>query len=150
MERDWYINESNCEALMQKFLAGRATRADWTHEAHLVAALWHLRQMEEAQAMVQLREAIIRHNEAVGTPNTDTGGYHETLTWFWVCALGEFLRQVQATDLSTAVDRLLGSEWGSPGLPLRFWDHGLLMSTPARRSWVPPNLEMPVWLQKNP
>jgi hypothetical protein len=31
-----------------------------------------------------MRDGIRRFNDAVGTPNTDDSGYHDTLTWFWV------------------------------------------------------------------
>jgi hypothetical protein len=35
----------------------------------------------------EIRRGIIAYNAAVGTPNSDTRGYHETITAFYVWAI---------------------------------------------------------------
>ncbi|MGB0175731.1 MAG: hypothetical protein ACPF9D_01105, partial [Owenweeksia sp.] len=66
-------------------------KPEWTHEAHLVVAIWYssLYPFEEALSLV--RQNITAHNESVGTPNTDTEGYHETITRFWLMVARHFL-----------------------------------------------------------
>jgi hypothetical protein len=72
------------EALVAAFLARTLPKSAWTHVAHLRVGLWHVRRLGETGALTALRSAISSYNEAVGTANTDTSGYHETLTIFYV------------------------------------------------------------------
>ena len=55
-------------------------KRDWTHQAHFAAALWLIRHQpgfDDARDM----PAIIRaYNEATNTPNTDSEGYHHSIT----------------------------------------------------------------------
>jgi hypothetical protein len=71
------------EELVQSFLDCTMDKADWTHEAHLVVGLYMVTHYPH-DALSPMREAIIRFNESVGTINSDTSGYHETLTHFWL------------------------------------------------------------------
>ncbi len=54
-------------------------KKEWTHAAHFAAAFWVLRRpdMDAARDMPGLIRA---YNEATGVANTDTTGYHETIT----------------------------------------------------------------------
>ena len=54
-------------------------KSEWAHAAHFAAAMWVLTHPN----LVAERDmpAVIRsYNEATGTRNTDTTGYHETIT----------------------------------------------------------------------
>ena len=62
-------------------------RAEWTHRAHVLAATALVRRHGGAEALARLRLAIPRYNEATGTANTDTSGYHDTLTVFYTWAI---------------------------------------------------------------
>ena len=53
--------------------------------------LWHVRRFGADLAVDLLRERISRYNEAVGTANTSTSGYHETLTVFYVKVIDAFV-----------------------------------------------------------
>ena len=51
-------------------------KTKWTHAAHFAAALW-LIETDRSSTV----EAVIRaYNESVGVANTETSGYHETIT----------------------------------------------------------------------
>ncbi len=54
-------------------------KAEWTHAGHFAAAIWVLRRpdMDAARDMPGLIRA---YNEATGVHNTDSTGYHETIT----------------------------------------------------------------------
>jgi hypothetical protein len=51
-------------------------KAAWTHPAHFAAALWLCARHPD----LDMRPMIRAYNEATGVENTDTAGYHETIT----------------------------------------------------------------------
>ena len=55
-------------------------KSDWTHAAHFAAALWLMRYRPELEASACMPDFIRAYNEATGVANTDTDGYHETIT----------------------------------------------------------------------
>ncbi len=83
-------------------------KEEWTHEVHLVVALWHLLEYKEVYStLCHLRSGIILHNHSVGTQNTDSSGYHETTTVFWVKKIKEFIDNETTRDFNTLVEKLL-------------------------------------------
>ncbi|HWI19078.1 MAG TPA: hypothetical protein VNT81_15095 [Vicinamibacterales bacterium] len=115
-------------------------KAEWTHEAHLRVGLWHVHAHGAVAALELLRRRISLYNESVGTKNTDTSGYHETLTRFYVTVIDRFLA---AADRSMEIDELaraLIAMHGDRKLPLHHYSEGKLFSVVARRSWVEPDL----------
>lgn len=74
-------------ALYRAFLDRRLPHDDWTHEAHLTVC-WHaVGEHGRAGALQVLRRSIRAYNEATGRANTETDGYHETLTRYYVGAV---------------------------------------------------------------
>src|SRR5262245_21090730 len=82
---------STTERLVQQFLDCTLPKSEWTHVAHLRVGLWHVRSFPPDEALARVREGILRLNAAHGTPNTDTGGYHETITRFYLLSIDRFL-----------------------------------------------------------
>jgi hypothetical protein len=115
-------------------------KAEWTHEAHLRAGLWHVHAHGAVAALDLLRRRIAAYNESVGTLNTDTSGYHETLTRFYVTVIDRFLatadRSMELDDLARAII----AAYGDRKLPLHHYSESKLFSVVARRSWVEPDL----------
>ncbi len=131
---------SDTESIARGLIDRTLPKAEWTHEAHLRAGLWHVLQHGAAAALPLLRERIAAYNESVGTANTDTSGYHETITRFYVVVIDRFLA---VHDRGLPLDRLaaqLIAEHGDRRLPLRHYSEGRLFSVVARRSWVEPDL----------
>ena len=131
------------ESLVRLFHARTLPKPAWTHAAHLRVGLWHVRRFGADLAVDLLRERIRRYNEAVGTANTDTSGYHETLTVFYVKVIDAFVaadaaRQDEPAD--TLEPRLFEAV-GDRELPLRYYSRECLFSTGARRQWVAPDLQ---------
>jgi hypothetical protein len=73
--------------LVLRFRESRLAREEWTHLAHLAVGTWHARRSGPERAIDQLRERIRRLNDFHGTPNTETRGYHETITRAYVFLL---------------------------------------------------------------
>ncbi|WP_164156245.1 hypothetical protein [Sandarakinorhabdus rubra] len=116
-------------------------KAEWTHEGHFAAALWLLRHRPELAAPEAMRGLIMRYNEATATPNTDTGGYHHSITIASLRAAAWHLA-AQAADapLHAVLATLMGSAQGRSDWLLAYWRRETLFSVAARRDWVPPDL----------
>jgi hypothetical protein len=115
-------------------------KAEWTHEAHLRVGLWHLLRHSPDVALDLLRERISRYNVACGVANTDSSGYHESITRFYVWLIARF---VENADRNRPIDELadeLVRDHGDRELPLRHWSKERLMSAEARRGWMQPDL----------
>jgi hypothetical protein len=135
-----HFTEEEIRLLLERFLAQQLPKTEWTHQAHLVVAVWYCRKYNEREALNLVRENIQKHNAAVGTPNTDTEGYHETITRFWLWTARQFLQRKPSFSLAEACNTFIESEFGKRTYPLRFYSRELLFSVEARRHWVPPDL----------
>jgi hypothetical protein len=112
-------------------------KPEWTHAAHFAAALWLLRRGEAARMPALIRA----YNEATGVANTDTNGYHETITLASLRAADSVRVSYAAeTSLHVVANALLHTEFGRSNWPLTYWTPTLLFSVKARREWVEPDL----------
>jgi hypothetical protein len=126
-------------------LARTLPRAEWTHEAHLAATAWILIERPDIAPERDLPAIIRSYNESVGGVNSDSEGYHETITQISIRAVRRFLARTDAAQpLVEKVNGLLQAEEGRRDWPLRFYSRELLFSKGARRGWVEPNIgELP-------
>ena len=116
-------------------------KEEWTHEAHLAACLWIVRNRPDLEAERDLPGIIARYNASLGGVNDDTQGYHETITQVFIVAVREHLAARSACDsLVDAVNSLLQSDRGRRDWPLRSYSRERLFSVEARRTFVPPDL----------
>ena len=115
-------------------------KEQWTHHAHLRSGLWHVSEHGAVTALALLRERIRAFNDSVGTVNSDTSGYHETITRFYVTVIDRFLSVADRHADLDALARQLIEAHGDRRLPLRHYSEARLFSVVARRSWVEPDL----------
>jgi len=114
---------------------------DWTHQAHLAATVVLLLEHPGLDLDRLLPGIIWRYKAAVGTPNSDSRGYHETITRFYLAAVRAYLARVPPVDgPGAAVTRLVASSFGQRGFALRYWSREALQSLEARRVWREPDL----------
>jgi hypothetical protein len=131
---------SETERIAAALIARALPKAEWTHHAHLRAGLWHVLEHGAAAAVPLLRARITAYNESVGTANTDSSGYHETLTRFYVVVIDRFLSRADRTlPIDQLAARLIATH-GDRRLPLYHYSEGRLFSVVARRTWVEPDL----------
>ena len=121
-----------------RFINGKLSKGEWTHEAHLVTCWVALRDRSPEEAVAFLRHAIQTHNCGIGIANTDESGYHETLTQYYVAA-------VDAAQAERPED-LYENQACSRNAPLEHWTREQLFSVEARRDWSPPDLAPLRWL----
>ena len=115
-------------------------KTEWTHAAHFAAAFWLLRR-PEGDAMRDLPNLIRAYNEATGVANTNTGGYHETITVASLSAARAWLVARPDVPLHAALNELLAKDCGRSDWLLTYWSKPLLFSVAARRAWVEPDLK---------
>jgi hypothetical protein len=73
--------------------------------------------------------------------NDDTQGYHDTITRVFLHGVRLFLSEADLSDsLHELVNGLMLSPMGRRDWPLRFYSRDLLLSVPARRAFVTPDV----------
>ena len=122
-------------------LARTLPKVEWTHEAHLAACLWLLTERPDIDAERDLPAIISAYNEAVGSVNDATQGYHHTITLTYVAAVRDLLARVAPTlPLAEKVNILLAAPQGRRDWPLTLYSRDRLFSVDARLSYLPPDL----------
>lgn len=115
-------------------------KREWTHAAHFAAAFWVLRR-PDMDANRDMPGLIRAYNEATGVHNTDSSGYHETITLASLRAAKAWLAARPGMALHEALNGLLASVYGRSDWLLAYWSRPVLFSVEARRTWVEPNLQ---------
>ena len=116
-------------------------KAEWTHAGHFAAALWLLRHRPELATPDAMRGLIMRYNEATGTPNSDTGGYHHSITIASLRAAAWHLAaHGPEAPLHGVLAALMASAQGRSDWLLAYWRRETLFGVAARRDWVAPDL----------
>ncbi|MFK8023692.1 MAG: hypothetical protein AB8G26_06985 [Ilumatobacter sp.] len=126
--------------VLERFRDLTLPKPEWTHEAHLRVCAASLAGAPAASVLRALRTGIRRYNEATGVDNTPTGGYHETLTRYYVGAVSDLMAS-PAAPIAT----ILTADRCSTTAPLRYWNRDTLFSPTARLAWVAPDLEPFAW-----
>jgi hypothetical protein len=115
----------------------------WTHGAHLLTAACYVHASGQMAAIERMRICIKRYNESVGGQNTETSGYHETITVAWIKLLDSLLRDVSVVRMperaqfaKLAMDRYARDR----EVFRRYYDFDLVASVEARCNWIEPTL----------
>lgn len=133
--------DSQIDRIGEGLLARTLPRADWTHEAHLAATAWLLLRRPDIDLDERLPGIIRGYNESVGGVNSDSEGYHETITRVFLHAVRLFLGEADTHEpLHGMVNQLLLSPMGQRDWPLRFYSPERLFSTEARRGFIRPDV----------
>lgn len=135
----FFASDSDIDRIGRGLLDRSLPKAEWTHAAHFAAAFWLLRR-PEMDVLRDMPGLIRAYNEATGVPNTDTGGYHETITIASLRAARAWLAARPHAPLHVALNELLADECGRSDWLLAYWSKPLLFSVEARRAWVEPDL----------
>jgi hypothetical protein len=136
------LSLARIEEIAARFQAAAIPATEWTHETHLVMGTWHVARFGAAQALERLRAGIRGLNAAHGTVDSDTRGYHETITRAYVRLIARFLLDRPADEaLDVSVAALLASPLAAREHLFRHYSRPVLFSVAARRGWVEPDLE---------
>jgi hypothetical protein len=136
----YLISTEEAEKLVERWENGQLEKEEWTHEMHLLVGCAMVVRYGK-NALFEMRQRIIRHNEAIGTLNSDDSGYHETLTVYWLWVIRKFLKEKQLKTFDEiTLDALLfeenmakRNEWAD------FYKLETIKSVAARRNFVQPD-----------
>lgn len=134
-----YKTDEEINLLIKAFEERTLPKAEWTHAAHLTVGLYYCSRHPFGAAKNLMSDGIYWLNDAHGTPNTDTSGYHETLTVFWLKIVPEFLEKSDGKSLFETANDLIAA-LDDTKLPFRFYSRELLFSADARARFVEPDL----------
>jgi hypothetical protein len=135
-----YRTNLEVTSLVRRFEDGVLPREEWTHAAHLIVALDFARRSSPQDGLTRLRLAIKRHNKATGTPETETRGYHETITVAWFQLVRHFLEVFDdGRSLAALADALV--ELYSKETLFAHYSRERLLGREARARWVEPDLQ---------
>lgn len=136
-----FTDDAQIRRIGEGLLARTLPRADWTHEAHLAATLWLLRDRPDIDVDAAIAGIIAGYNQSLGGVNDDMQGYHDTITCAFVAGIRLHLRgRAPGEPLVDAVNSLLASRFGKREWPLAFYSRKLLFSPTARCKFVAPDL----------
>jgi hypothetical protein len=135
-----FVSDEEIAGIGRGMLDRTLPKPAWTHAAHFAAAAWLLQCRQDINVARDMPAMIRAYNEATGVANTDSGGYHETITQASIRATRAFLSEHSTLALFAAVNELLRSPLGQPEWLLRYWSRDKLFSVEARKYWVEPDL----------
>ena len=135
-----YRSPKEIDSLIHAFQEGSLPRSQWTHEAHLMVALWYLFYDSEQEAINAIRNGIKLYNSVQGIETTKNSGYHETLTLFWVRTIRQYLADESQNRSIVHLANGLIAKYADRTLPFRYYTRDRLMSWEARNNWVEPDM----------
>jgi hypothetical protein len=133
-------SEEKLEEFLDVFFCRALPKAEWTHAAHVTLAASLLYDADVKTVLPRVRQAIRSHNEAVGTENSDSSGYHETLTIFWLRVVADKLKEEKAASRLDAVRSAVAAFGEERALHTLYYSTDVVKDSVARREWVEPDL----------
>jgi hypothetical protein len=135
-----FPDDAAVDRLGRAFLDRTLPCEAWTHAAHFAAALWLLRTRPQRDLEAEMPTMIRGYNEACGRANTETAGYHHTITLASIRAARRVLGEhPQDHPLHLVVDALMASDLGRSDWLFAYWSRERLFSPQARAAWLEPD-----------
>ncbi len=125
---------------MSLFESHALPKEHWTHEAHLAVAILFLKKYRHYDAICRLKAGIMTLNAAHGTANTAEGGYHETLTLFWISVISLFIERHPSFTEAETVNAFVHSPLANKHLPFLFYSRETVLSEMGRAHYVSPDV----------
>ena len=135
-----FADEAGVERAGLGLIGVSLPKEEWTHAAHFAAVLWLLRRDGEALVAREMPDLIRRYNAGTGGVNSDTEGYHETITQASIRAAANMLAMNPDAPLNEVLRDLLSTALGRSDWLLSYWNRETLFSVDARRAWVEPDI----------
>src|ERR1700692_756043 len=107
-----FVSDDEVVAVGRGLMARTLPKSLWTHAAHFAAALWLMNLGPDGHAENTLPGLIRAYNEATGTVNSDTSGYHETITQASLRAARAFRLEQSPAPLFVICNELMASRLG--------------------------------------
>jgi len=135
-----FADDDSIRRVGEGMLACTLPKAAWTHEAHIATCAWLILERPDIAPERDLPNLIRRYNESVGGVNSDSEGYHETITQVYIAAVRSALERSEGRGLADRINALLNEPEARRDWPLRFYSPERLFSKEARLGWAEPDL----------
>jgi len=135
------VTDADVRALVERFETARLPLTEWSHDAHLAVAVTYLNDADEKTALRRMRDRILCFNAHHGIPMSPKGGYHETLTAFFVRMIAAALREPGAPEGLAARVRFVRERLGRKEIVLDYYSLDRIGSWEARTGFLEPDLE---------
>ncbi|MDH5366125.1 MAG: hypothetical protein OEW67_04010 [Cyclobacteriaceae bacterium] len=123
------------------FENGSLAKEKWTHIAHFEMALWYTYHEPIHKARKLIKEGIKNYNLSVGGENTDSSGYHETITELYILIIINYqLSFKNEYDFEILIKELYNQPFIEKTFLFQFYTKDRLMSVEARKKWVDPDV----------
>jgi len=135
-----FTSDREIERIYTGLLDRSLPKPEWTHAAHFAAAVAMLADKKQA-AFEKMPDIIRAYNLATGVENTDTDGYHHTITLASLLAVQVIIDAAPESQTRFEItNAILAQDFGNPKWLLKFWSKDVLFSVEARRGWVEPDI----------
>jgi hypothetical protein len=135
------VTEAEIDAFIAAFEECTLVKQRWTHSAHLLTGACYVHSLGQAAAIEKMRTCVRRYNESVGGKNTETSGYHETITVAWIKLLDGLRRSTPTVDRASFAALAVQHFANRRDIFSQYYDFDLVGSTEARLRWVAPTLQ---------
>ncbi len=143
MTEDALYPISEAEQLIKNFLECKLAKGEFSHEAHLITALYLLSKHGDNTLPI-IRQHLKDYLKSIGVESTDTSGYHETLTVFWLWRIKKQFadKNGKVHWNQNIVDELVDDfEITERNIWLEYYSKELMMSVEARKKFVEPDIK---------
>ena len=134
-----FASDTEIEAIAQGLIARTWPKESWTRDCHWAAALWLLARDGLDQTARDMPDMMRSYNEAVGGRNTDTEGYHETITQASLIVAARALANTPDAPLHSVCNALVAGPLGRANWIEAHWSPDRLFTPKARHEWVAPD-----------
>ncbi len=93
-----FSSDAEISHLGERFLSRTLPKEEWTHEAHLATTAWLLLRRPDVDVDKELPGLIRCYNESAGGVNSDSEGYHDTITRAFLAGVRLFLSEADRTE----------------------------------------------------
>lgn len=130
------FDETNQWMLIRAFERGEIDAESFHHREHVQLTWALLRRMPLDEAIVRLREGLMRFVESVGKADR----YHETITVFFTTLIHERMAAAHDETWAAFAERNPDLLASPRPLLLRYYSVATLDSDDARRRYLPPDI----------
>jgi hypothetical protein len=134
-------SEQELKELVDRWSDCTLPGAEFTHAAHIAVGSYLVWNNTLADSFKLMKAGLYRFNEAVGTPNTDERGYHETLTRFWCTLLFFKIHRGHYSSCLQAANAMLAAYEHDSRPERPYYSFDVLKSKEARRTWIAPDVK---------
>lgn len=132
-------DDAALDAFVAAWQDGTLPKAAWTHAAHVaVCAFYCWGGAPVDRVFATMKAGILAYNAAVGTANTATSGYHETLTRFWAEIIVTHVAAVAPGSRLDAVRSAVDTFGHNRQLHAAYYRGDVVRDPVARARWVAP------------